>query len=169
MTESNAFYNSVDKKEYVINHSSNCNDRCIIYLLTCNKCKMQHVRKTVYGFRVSWNNFKDNNRKYLREKPCMQHLFEHLYNTYFNTSQARVAMVFWMTPPLSLLIKLIPKILTNGNTTDDIPLKQWHLNVWILRMIDSCSFVLLMYLILFIAMTACIRTNQFGYWLWEWR
>ena len=53
----------------------------------------------------------------------------HVCNTYLNTSQVRVAMVFWMTPPLSLLIKLIPKILTNGNTTGDIPLKQWHLNV----------------------------------------
>ena len=101
----------------------------------------------------------------------------HVCNTYLNTYttliwtllQVKVAMVFWMTPPLSLLIKLIPKILTNGNTTGDIPLKQWHLNVWILRMIDSCSFVLLIYLVLFIAMAACIRKNQFGYWLWEWR
>ena len=49
-------------------------------------------------------------------------------NTYLNTSQARVTIIFWMTSPLSLLIKLIQKILTNGNTTGGIPLKQWHLN-----------------------------------------
>ena len=33
---------------------------------------------------------------------------------------------------------------------------------------DSCSFVCLIDPILFIAMTVCIGTNQFGYWLWEW-
>ena len=38
--------------------------------------------------------------------------------------------VFLMTFPLSLLIKLILKILANGNTTDDRHLKQWHLKVW---------------------------------------
>ena len=52
VTESNTFSSSVDKKEYVINHSFNCNDKCIIYLLTCNKCKMQYVGKTVDEFRL---------------------------------------------------------------------------------------------------------------------
>ena len=51
VTESNTFSSSVDKKEYVINHSFNCNDKCIIYLLTSNKCKMQYVGKTVNDFR----------------------------------------------------------------------------------------------------------------------
>ena len=37
VTESNTFSSSVDKKEYVISHSFNCRDKCIIYLLTCNK------------------------------------------------------------------------------------------------------------------------------------
>ena len=78
VTESNTFSRSVDKKEYVINHSFNCNDKCIIYLLTCNKCKMQYVGKTVNDFRLRWNNYKDNNRKYLRKESCIQqHLFEH--------------------------------------------------------------------------------------------
>ena len=52
LTESNTFSSSVDKKEYVINHSFNCSDKCIIYLLTCNKCKMQYVVKTVDDFRL---------------------------------------------------------------------------------------------------------------------
>ena len=52
----------------------------------------------------------------------------HVYNnTYLNTSQARITVVFWMTSPLSLLIKLILKILTNENTTGEITLKQWQL------------------------------------------
>ena len=32
VTESNTFSSSVDKKEYVIYHSFNCNDKCIIYI-----------------------------------------------------------------------------------------------------------------------------------------
>ena len=123
VTESNTFSSSVDKKEYVVNHSFNCIDKCIIYLLTCNKCKMQYVGKTVDDFRLRWNNYKDNNRKYLRKESCIQ---QHLFD-YLNTSQARVTLVFWMTPPLTLFIKRILKILTTGNTTGEIHFKQWHL------------------------------------------
>ena len=75
VTESNTFSSSVDKKEYVINHSFNCNDKCIIYLLTCNKCKMQYVGKTIDDFRFRRNNYKDNNRKYPRKESCMQQHF----------------------------------------------------------------------------------------------
>ena len=115
VTETNTLVRrSVDKKNYVLNHSFNCNDKCIIYLLTCNKCKMQYVGKTVDDFRLRLNNYKVNNRKSLRKESYMQqHLFEHFSRKGH----------FWMTSPLSLLIKLILKILTNGNTTGDIPLK----------------------------------------------
>ena len=70
MTESNIFSCSVDKKEYVINHGFNCIDKCIIYLLTCNKCKLQYVSKT--GFTVPLNNYKDKDKE--------------TYNTYLITS-----------------------------------------------------------------------------------
>ena len=49
LTESNTLSSSVDK-DYVVNHSFNCNGKCIMYLLTCNKCKMQCVVKTVNDF-----------------------------------------------------------------------------------------------------------------------
>ena len=33
---------------------------------------------TVDDFRLRWNNYKNNNKKYLRKEACMQqHLFEH--------------------------------------------------------------------------------------------
>ena len=103
VTESNTFSSSVDKKEYVINHSFNCNDKCIIYLLTCSKCKMQCVGKTVDDFRLPWNNYKDNNRKYLSKESCgQQHFSSEGHNNFLDDI------------PLSLLIKLIQKILTNG-------------------------------------------------------
>ena len=78
VTESNTFSSSVGKKEYVINHSFNCYEKCIIYLLTYNKCKMKYVGKTFDAFRLRWNNYEVNNRKYLRKETRMQqHLFEH--------------------------------------------------------------------------------------------
>ena len=36
---------------YIINHRFDCNGRCLIYLLTCNKFKMQHVGQTIDQFR----------------------------------------------------------------------------------------------------------------------
>ena len=52
VTESGTFSNSVDKKEYVVDRSFNCSDKCFIYLLTCNKCNMRYVGKTVDEFRL---------------------------------------------------------------------------------------------------------------------
>ena len=95
VTESNTFSSSVDKKEYVVNHSFNCIDKCIIYLLTCNKCKMQYVGKTVDDFRLRWNNYKDNNRKYLRKESCMQqYLFEHFSSGGHNSFLDDVSIIF---------------------------------------------------------------------------
>ena len=46
---------------------------------------------------------------------------KHAYtNNYCNTSKVRVTVVFLMTSPLPLLIKLILQILTNGNSAGDI-------------------------------------------------
>ena len=90
MTESNTFSSSV-----VINHSFNCNDKCIIYLFTCNKCKVQYVGKTVDDFHLRWNNYKDNNRKYLKEESCMQqNLFEHFSSGDHNSFLDDLSIIF---------------------------------------------------------------------------
>ena len=39
----------------IINYSFNCNDKCIIHLLTCNKCKFHYEGKAVDDFRLRWN------------------------------------------------------------------------------------------------------------------
>ena len=66
------------KEEYKINHCFDCNEKCLIYLLTCKVCLKQYVGQTVDEFRLRWNNYKSNNRKHQRLEPCMQeHLFEH--------------------------------------------------------------------------------------------
>ena len=41
-------------------------------------CLKQYVGKTCDTFRLRWNNYKGNNRKFLRNETCVQqHLFEH--------------------------------------------------------------------------------------------
>ena len=78
VNETDSFASSVAKEEYKINHSFNCNEKYLIYLLTCKVCLKQYVGQTVDEFRLRWNNYKSNNRKHQRLEPCMQeHLFEH--------------------------------------------------------------------------------------------
>ena len=66
------------KKQYKINHQLNCNDKCLIYLLSCKVCGLQYVGSTTDKFRLRWNNYKENNRKAKRGEEHMQPLvFEH--------------------------------------------------------------------------------------------
>ena len=78
VNETSNFTSSVTGKTYVINHKFDCNDKCLIYLLTCNCCKKQYVGQTVDKFRFRWNNYKSNFRKHQRGETCMQqHLYDH--------------------------------------------------------------------------------------------
>ena len=74
---------------YRINHQFECNEKCLVYLLTCKKCSKQYVGQTVDTFRHSWNNFKSKGKKCQRSEPCMQeHFFRHFsspgHNGFFN-------------------------------------------------------------------------------------
>ena len=81
ITETETFICNNGQRSYKINHSFDCNEKCLIYLLTCNCCQKQYVGyvgQTVYIFRSRWNNYKDNARKFDRGEHCMQwHLYEY--------------------------------------------------------------------------------------------
>ena len=78
ITEADSFTCSNDQTSFKINHRFDCNERCLIYLITCNRCLKQYVGRTVDEFRHRWNNYKDNARKFERGEQCMQrHLYEH--------------------------------------------------------------------------------------------
>ena len=63
---------------FKINHSLNCDDKCLIYLMTCKQCNKQYTGETTDLFRNRWNNYKDNARKFDRKESCMQeHLYKH--------------------------------------------------------------------------------------------
>ena len=55
ITETNTLTSSVTGETYKINHRLDCNDKCLVYLLTCNKCKKQYTGQTTDNFRGRWN------------------------------------------------------------------------------------------------------------------
>ena len=56
VNEMDSFASSVTKEEYKINHCFDCNEKCLIYLLTCKVCLKQYVEQTIDEFRLRWNN-----------------------------------------------------------------------------------------------------------------
>ena len=41
---SQTFESSITGEQFRINHLLNCNNKCVVYLLTCNVCKIQYVQ-----------------------------------------------------------------------------------------------------------------------------
>ena len=56
------FESFMTKNVYKINHSFNCDSKCLIYLLSCRVCGIQYVGSTVDRFRLRWNNYKSCQR-----------------------------------------------------------------------------------------------------------
>ena len=78
VSETDVFQSFQTSEQYKINHQANCNDKCLIYLLSCKVCDLQYVGSTTDKFRLRWNNYKENNRKAKRGEEHMQPLiFEH--------------------------------------------------------------------------------------------
>ena len=79
--ETDTFSSIVTGETCQINHELDCDDKCLIYLLECKVCDKQYVGETTDAFRLKWNNYKDNDRKFQRNESCMQqHLYEHFYS-----------------------------------------------------------------------------------------
>ena len=78
--ETSTFSSTVTGKTYKINHKFDCDENCLVYLLTCKHCGIQYVGQTVADFRYRWNNYKDNCRKHSRNEYFMQ---KHLYDKDF--------------------------------------------------------------------------------------
>ena len=69
---------SNDQTTCKINHNFDCNGKCLVYLITCNKSLKQYVGQIVDIFRSRWNNYKHNSRKLERGEDCIQrHIYEH--------------------------------------------------------------------------------------------
>ena len=85
-----------------IYHKFDCNEKRLVYLITCNNCLKQYVGETVNMFRSRWTSYKDNSSKLDRGEDCMQrHLFE-----YF---QLPVHTVFLQDTYVTLIDKTNPR------------------------------------------------------------
>ena len=73
--ETETFSSTVTGETYKINHHLCCNDKCLIYLLTCKVCAKQHTDKAVDKFKSRWNNYKDSDRAFLRGQEIKQKFF----------------------------------------------------------------------------------------------
>ena len=49
--QTETFSSTVTRETYKFNHHLCCNDKCLIYLLTCKVCDKQYTGKTVDKFR----------------------------------------------------------------------------------------------------------------------
>ena len=56
--ETSTFASTVTGEAYINNHNFNCNDKCLVYLLTYSCCKKQYVGETFDEFHFRWNNHK---------------------------------------------------------------------------------------------------------------
>ena len=81
VSETEIFTSKVTHSSCKIYHGFDCNDKFLIYPLTCKTCLKQYVGSTPDCFRYPWNNYKCNCRKYARGEACLQkRLFEHFNN-----------------------------------------------------------------------------------------
>ena len=52
VTDTNIFSSTVTGESFKSNHQINCDDRCIIYLLTCKQCQKQYTGETTNDFNI---------------------------------------------------------------------------------------------------------------------
>ena len=77
VNETEEFQSSFDERKYKINFKLDCDEKCVIYLLTCKVCSKQYVGQTTDKFRFRWNNYKANHRKARKNEPHFQTYFHH--------------------------------------------------------------------------------------------
>ena len=78
VSETDIFTSTFTGKTYRINHELCCVDKCLIFLLTFNKCSIQYLGQAEVKFRSWWNNYNSDCRKHTHGETCFQeHMLEH--------------------------------------------------------------------------------------------
>ena len=75
ISETATFESSSNGTKYHVNHKLNCDDKCLIYLITCKGFKIQYVGQTTEKFRLRGNNYKNCFRKTQRGEVVPQQSF----------------------------------------------------------------------------------------------
>ena len=71
ITETDTFTSTFTGENFKLNHRFDCNDKCLVYLMTYNKCKKQYTGQTTDHFRSRRNNYKSKSRSFDRGDQCM--------------------------------------------------------------------------------------------------
>ena len=131
--ETETFTITVTHTSYKTNHSFDYNDKCLIYLLTCTSCLKWCVQVPQI---VS-----DIVRKIINVMAENMRVVRLVFKSIFlNTLIMKGIMGSCMAFQLHWSIKQMQKILSNKNTTGDIPSKRCHLMVLMLKMISKLQF-----------------------------
>ena len=78
VTDTSIFGSTAIEATFKINPSLNCDDKCLIYLVTCKQRNKQYTSETTDLFHNRCNNYKGNARKFDGKESCMQgHLYGH--------------------------------------------------------------------------------------------
>ena len=93
----NSFTSTVTGETYKINHKFDCMEKCLIYLLTCNKCRKQYVVQTVDTFCYRWNNYRSNSRKHVHGICMQEHLYKHFCDNEHSGFLNDVSITFYKT------------------------------------------------------------------------
>ena len=54
--QTDTFTSTKKGESFKIKNKINCDDNCLIYLLTCKCCGKQYVGEAINEFRIRWNN-----------------------------------------------------------------------------------------------------------------
>ena len=77
VNETSTFTSTVTGETYIINHRFDCNKKCLVYLLNCNKSKMQYLGQSIDQNWSRWNNYKSDCRKHGQGHATIFVLFNH--------------------------------------------------------------------------------------------
>ena len=88
----------------------NCDDRYIIYLLTCKQCQKKYTGETTDDIKYRWNNCKSKSWKFDRKESCME---EYLYINFISPDQRS----FLNDVSVTLITKQMDQTLRKGKTT----------------------------------------------------
>ena len=124
VSETDIFEFFQTKRQYKINHHLSCNDKCLIYSLSCKICGLQYFSFTTDRFRLRWNNYKDNDRKAQGVKSTCN-------LNYLSIFIQRNIMGFYKIAVLLWSIKQMVQTLQDVKSTSVWCLKQWPLMGWI--------------------------------------
>ena len=57
VNETTAFTHLVTHETCKINHRLHCDERFLIYLITCNECLKEYMDQAIDSLRLKWNNY----------------------------------------------------------------------------------------------------------------